>query len=137
MNLWAETPGGKNKKDRYTLLSKQFITILKQYIKTYDPKYWLFEGQMGGQYSASSVQSIFRAAAAKANVGEFATLHTLRHSFATHLLEAGSDLLSIKQQLGHSNISTTTVYLHLRENSRPSPDLLKDMDLTCSHAPDF
>ena len=70
--------GGKNKKDRYTLLSKQFITILNQYIKAYDPKYWLFEGQTGGQYSASSVQHIFRAATAKADVGHFATLHTLR-----------------------------------------------------------
>lgn len=70
--------GGKNKKDRYTLLSKQFITILNQYIKAYAPKYWLFEGQTGGQYSASSVQHIFRAATAKADVGHFATLHTLR-----------------------------------------------------------
>lgn len=108
--------GGKNKKDRYTLLSKQFITILEQYIKTYDPKYWLFEGQLGGQYSASSVQSIFRAAVAKANVGHFATLHTLRHSFATHLLEAGVDIRYIQELLGHSHIDTTVIYTHVAQN---------------------
>lgn len=108
--------GGKNKKDRYTLLSKQFIIILKQYIKTYDPKYWLFEGQLGGQYSASSVQSIFRRAVVKADVGHFATLHTLRHSFATHLLEAGVDLRYIQELLGHSHIDTTVIYTHVAQN---------------------
>lgn len=108
--------GGKNKKDRYTLLSKQFITILNQYIKAYDPKYWLFEGQKGGQYSASSVQHIFRAATAKANVGHFATLHTLRHSFATHLLEAGVDIRYIQELLGHSHIDTTVIYTHVAQN---------------------
>ncbi len=108
--------GGKNKKDRYTLLSKQFITILTQYIKAYDPKYWLFEGQTGGQYSASSVQHIFRAATAKADVGHFATLHTLRHSFATHLLEAGVDIRYIQELLGHSHIDTTVIYTHVAQN---------------------
>ena len=108
--------GGKNKKDRYTLLSKQFMTILEQYIKVYDPKYWLFEGQMGGQYSASSVQSIFRKAAGKANVGHFATLHTLRHSFATHLLEAGVDIRYIQELLGHRNIDTTMIYTHVAQS---------------------
>jgi integrase/recombinase XerD len=107
---------GKNKKDRYTLLSKQFMTTLDQYMKTYGPKYWLFEGQMGGQYSASSVQSIFRAAVAKADVGHFATLHTLRHSFATHLLEAGVDIRYIQELLGHSHIDTTVIYTHVAQN---------------------
>ncbi len=108
--------GGKNKKDRYTLLSQQFIAILEQYIKAYKPNYWLFEGQTGGQYSARSVQNIFRAATAKANVGHFATLHTLRHSFATHLLEAGVDIRYIQELLGHSNIDTTVIYTHVAQN---------------------
>ena len=108
--------GGKNKKDRYTLLAQQFMTILEQYLKVYTPKYWLFEGQLGGAYSASSVQSIFRKAAAKANVGHFATLHTLRHSFATHLLEAGVDIRYIQELLGHSHIDTTMIYTHVAQN---------------------
>jgi len=108
--------GGKNKKDRYTLLSQQFMTILEQYLKTYDPQYWLFEGQMGGAYSASSVQAIFRKAVKRANVGHFATLHTLRHSFATHLLEAGVDIRYIQELLGHHNIDTTVIYTHVAQN---------------------
>lgn len=108
--------GGKNKKDRYTLLSQQFLTILEQYMKAYNPKYWLFEGQTGGAYSASSVQSIFRKAAGKAEVGSFATLHTLRHSFATHLLEQGIDIRYIQELLGHSSIETTVIYTHVAQN---------------------
>lgn len=65
---------GKNKKDRYTLLSQEVISILAYYKNVYKPKYWLFEGQTGGAYSTSSVQQIFRQAVAKAGVGDFATL---------------------------------------------------------------
>jgi len=108
--------GGKNKKDRYTLLSSQFITILEKYVEVYKPKYWFFEGQLGGQYSASSVQSIFRAAVAKAGVGSFATLPTLRHSFATHLLESGVDVRYIQELLGHSHLDTTMIYTHVAQN---------------------
>ena len=108
--------GGKNKKDRYNLLSSQFISILEKYVEVYKPKYWLFEGQLSGQYSASSVQSIFRKATAKAGVGSFATLHTLRHSFATHLLEAGVDVRYIQELLGHSHLDTTMIYTHVAQN---------------------
>ena len=109
--------GGKNKKDRYTLLSRQFISILEQYDKVYAPKYWLFEGQSGGPYSASSVQSIFRKAVKRAGVGAFATLHTLRHSFATHLLEAGVDIRYIQELLGHSRLETTVIYTHVSQRA--------------------
>ncbi|MEL6636526.1 MAG: site-specific integrase [Bacteroidota bacterium] len=109
--------GGKNKKDRYTLLSRQFMTILESYLAAYQPRYWLFEGQMCGPYSASSVQQIFRRATRKAGVGAFATLHTLRHSFATHLLEAGVDIRYIQELLGHSRIETTVIYTHVAQNN--------------------
>lgn len=108
--------GSKNKKDRYTLLSKQVIHTLETYRKAYKPNYWLFEGQSGGQYSASSVQNIFRAATNRAKVGYYATLHTLRHSFATHLLEAGVDIRYIQELLGHSHIDTTVIYTHVARN---------------------
>ena len=107
---------GKNKKDRYTLLSKQLLSILEEYKTIYKPKYWLFEGQTGGQYSESSIQSIFRKAAKKANVGDYATLHTLRHSFATHLLEQGVDIRYIQELLGHSRLETTVIYTHVAQN---------------------
>jgi len=94
--------GSKNKKDRYTMLSKQFLWILEQYYRAYRPKYWLFEGADKGTYSASSVQQIFRRATKRANVRSYATLHTLRHSFAMHLLEQGVDIRYIQELLGHS-----------------------------------
>ncbi len=107
--------GSKNKKDRYTLLSKQFLVVLEQYYRAYRPDYWLFEGADKGPYSASSVQQIFRRATKKANVGSHATLHTLRHSFATHLLEQGVDIRYIQELLGHASIETTVIYTHVAQ----------------------
>ena len=108
--------GSKNKKDRYTLLSNHFLLILEQYIRAYKPAYWLFEGADKGPYSASSVQQIFRRATKKANVGSLATLHTLRHSFATHLLEQGIDIRYIQELLGHASIETTVIYTNVAQN---------------------
>lgn len=108
--------GSKNKKDRYTLLSKQFLLVLEQYYRAYRPKYWLFEGTDKGPYSASSIQQIFRRAAKKAKVGSYASLHTLRHSFATHLLEQGVDIRYIQELLGHASIETTVIYTHVAQN---------------------
>ena len=107
--------GGKNKKDRYTLLSDQFMAILEIYLKAYRPAYWLFEGQHGGAYSPRSVQQVFRRAANRAGVGAFATLHTLRHSFATHLLEQGVDIRYIQELLGHAKVDTTMIYTHVSQ----------------------
>ena len=104
---------GKGKKDRISLLSEKVLLLLREYFKVYQPKEWLFEGQFFGQYSATSVQKVFRQAKAKAGIKKSATVHTLRHSFATHLLERGTDLRYIQALLGHRNPKTTEIYTHI------------------------
>lgn len=105
--------GAKGKKDRITLLSEKFIVLLEAYLREYAPKMWLFEGAGGEQYSASSLQKVFTAALQKSGVTKEATLHTLRHSFATHLLEKGTDLRYIQALLGHNSSKTTEIYTHV------------------------
>lgn len=107
----------KGKKDRYTLLSSHFLELLREYYITYKPKDYLFEGQNGNLYSASSAQSILRKAARRAHITKPITLHTLRHSFATHLLENGTDIRYIQTLLGHSSPKTTMIYTHVSETS--------------------
>ena len=109
---------GKGKKDRYTILPDKLIQLLKSYLKQYKPNYWLFEGQTGGQYSTRSIQQIFRRACEKSGVNPFATVHTLRHSFATHLLERGMDLRYIQHLLGHSTSKTTEIYTHITAKAK-------------------
>lgn len=104
---------GKGKKDRYTLLSPHFLKVLRQYYKKYLPTNWLFEGAQGGQYSGRSVQMIVKNAAKKAGIKKKVSVHTLRHSFATHLLENGTDLRYIQSLLGHESSKTTEVYTHI------------------------
>ncbi len=103
----------KGKKDRYSLLSETLLALLRQYYKIYRPKVWLFEGQYGGQYSAKSIQAIFKRALSLSGVNKHATVHTLRHSFATHLLEHGTDIRYIQELLGHANTKTTLIYTHV------------------------
>ncbi len=103
----------KGKKDRYTLLSKKTLLILRQYFAEYKPKEWLFEGEGGGQYADRSIQNILRAAVQKVGLKKRITVHTLRHSFATHLLEIGTDLRYIQSLLGHSSSKTTEIYTHI------------------------
>lgn len=105
--------GGKGKKDRTTLLSQRLLENLRAYYKAYRPKVWLFEGQTGGQYTVESIRNVFRASKEKAGVKAPATPHTLRHSFATHLLEQGTDLRYIQVLLGHRSSKTTEVYTHI------------------------
>lgn len=105
--------GGKGKKDRITLLSEKCVALLAQYYAKYNPKVWVFEGEKDLQYSASSLQKIFSAALRKARIGKNATLHTLRHSFATHLLESGTDIRYIQVLLGHNSSRTTEIYAHV------------------------
>jgi integrase/recombinase XerD len=105
--------GGKGKNDRCTLLSEKVWELLKKYLEIYKPIDWLFEGQTGGQYSERSVQKIFTEAKIKARVNPDATVHTLRHSFATHLLEKGVDLRYIQELLGHESSKTTEIYTHI------------------------
>jgi site-specific recombinase XerD len=105
--------GSKNKKDRKTVLSPILLKELRSYYRAYKPSYWLFEGQDGGQYSTKSIQNIFRASIQKSGANPWATVHTLRHSFATHLLQNGTNLRMIQVLLGHSSSKTTEIYSHV------------------------
>ena len=105
--------GAKGKKDRKTVLSKVLLDVLRKYYKKYRPAYWLFEGQDGGQYSSSSINKIFRRAVKQSNINPWATPHTLRHSFATHLLQQGTNLRYVQALLGHSSSKTTEIYTHV------------------------
>lgn len=104
---------GKGKKDRYSLLSPKFLEILRNYYSKYKPKEWLFESTTGGQYSARSIQLIMQDAVKKAGIKKKVSVHTLRHSFATHLLENGTDLRYIQSLLGHGSSKTTEIYTHV------------------------
>ena len=106
----------KGKKDRYVNLSPLLLDILRQYIKLYKPapKQYLFEsGLTGTCYPARTVQQIFYNAKEKAGIKKDVGVHSLRHSFATHLLDKGTDIKYIKELLGHFNIKTTERYLHV------------------------
>lgn len=104
----------KGRKDRYTLLSDLSIALLRSYISEYQPVKWLFPGaKVGRHLTEASVQKIVRAARQKAGIPQHATSHTLRHSFATHLLDAGVDLRYIQELLGHSSPKTTEIYTHV------------------------
>jgi integrase/recombinase XerD len=105
--------GGKGRKDRTTILSVALIALLRKYFKEFKPRIWLFEGQNGGKYSKRSVQEIFYSSLKKAKIDKKASVHTLRHSFATHLLEQGEDLRFIQKILGHKNSKTTEIYTHV------------------------
>lgn len=109
--------GAKGKKDRFTILSNKVLLLLRDYYKEYKPKMYLFEGQKGGKYSSESASQLFKRALKKAKINKPATLHTLRHSFATHLLEDGISIAHIQKLLGHNNISTTLIYTHIAKDS--------------------
>lgn len=94
---------GKGKRDRITVLSEKLILMLHTYYEKYHPAYWAFEGEHGEQYSASSLQKVFKAALKRSGVRKTATLHSLRHSFATHLFESGTNIRYIQALLGHSS----------------------------------
>jgi len=100
----------KGKKDRHTVLSPLLLDLLRKYYKVHKPSYWLFEGQDGGQYSATSIQQIYRRAVNQTGSNPWSTPHTLRHSFATHLMQRGVNIRYIQRALGHSSTKTTEVY---------------------------
>jgi len=108
---------GKGKKDRQSVLSQALKGILMKYLANYKPSKYLFEGQKGGKYSASSVQAVMKKAVKNAGIKKHATVHTLRHSFATHLLENGTDIRFIQELLGHKRLETTQIYTHMSKIS--------------------
>lgn len=107
---------GKGCKDRDVPLSPKILELLRNYYKAYKPKDHLFEGASGGRYTESSVRQFLARSVHAARIHKHVTTHMLRHSYATHLLESNIDIRYIKELLGHGNIRTTEVYLHVTAN---------------------
>lgn len=103
----------KGKKDRYAKLSVKFLVVMDEYIAEYHPKEYLFEGADGDDYSSRSIQNMIRDVVAKTKIKKHVTMHTLRHTFATHSLENGVDLRYIQAMLGHESSKTTEIYTHI------------------------
>jgi integrase/recombinase XerD len=116
---------GKGGKDRYVMLSPQLLTILRAYWRLAKPAHWLFPGRDGDQpVSTATLQAACRVAAREAGLDKTVTVHILRHSFATHLLEAGTDIRIIQVLLGHARLMTTAIYTRVATNviaGTPSP----------------
>lgn len=108
---------GKGKKDRYVNLPQSILVQLRSYFVEYKPTVYLFEGQYGGQYSSRSAQQVFKNALLKAKINKTVGIHSLRHSYATHLLEQGTDIRFIQELLGHSDIKTTLLYTEVSDKS--------------------
>jgi len=108
---------GKGRKDRYTLLSPRLLVELRSYWRLYRPKDWLFPSKVypDRPITDDAVQRAFTETVERAGLPERGGIHSLRHSFATHLLEAGVDTLTLQRLLGHSRLATTTTYLHVRQ----------------------
>ena len=111
MCLWIRK--GKGNKDRQIPVSLKLLELLERYYKVYKPTVYLINGQNGLQYSSGSIQKIIKVASQRASIQKHVTPHTLRHSFATHLLENGTDLRCIQSILGHNDIKTTQIYTHV------------------------
>jgi len=108
---------GKGHKDRYVPIPKKMCTLLTNYIEAHKPSYYLFEGAKGGKYSPVSARQILKRSLNKIGIHKPITLHTLRHSHATHLLENGTDIRYIQELLGHNSPKTTMIYTHVSSTS--------------------
>lgn len=122
---------GKGRKDRFTLLSKPLIKKLTEYRELYKPKVWLFERTPGKQFTESIVSKRLKAAAQEAGITKRIYPHLLRHSFATHLIEQGTDLKIVKELMGHNSIRTTEIYVHIADTFKsniksPLDDILEE-----------
>lgn len=116
---------GKGRKDRYVMLSQTLLSELRTYWKAFRPVRWLFEGRTKGQpLSPSTAEKVFTAAAGRAGITKDVSFHSLRHAFATHLLEGGTNIRVIQALLGHQSLTTTQLYTHVARtyvNATTSP----------------
>jgi integrase/recombinase XerD len=130
---------GKGRKDRFVMLSPKLLDLLRCYWKAYRPTHWLFPGDPQDRHMArNTIHTICRQAARTAGLSKPISPHLLRHSFATHLLEAGTDLRTIQILLGHRNLKTTALYIHvstLALRSTLSPLDLLVLDTAAEHTP--
>ena len=106
---------GKGNKDRYTILSQKALEQLRFYYKYFRPSVWLFETSKGVAMSERTIQQVFKNALGKSGITKKVSIHSLRHSFATHLMEQGVSLAIIQQLLGHKSLRTTSIYLHVQQ----------------------
>jgi integrase/recombinase XerD len=116
-NMQVFIEKSKGKKDRFVNLPESILEQLRSYFKECKPVVYLFEGQYGGQYSSRSAQQVFTDALKKAKINKTVGIHGLRHSFATHLMEAGTNVNFIQQLLGQNDIKTTLRYIHVRNKN--------------------
>src|SRR5262245_26505567 len=128
---------GKGAKDRLVPLSRRLLEELRAYWRRYRPRPWLFPGQQPEQpITGSNMQRRFGRLVARVGLSKHCSLHTLRHSYATHLLEAGVDVLNLKTLLGHKSLETTTRYLHVStQRLQQTPSLLDLLVLPRPAAP--
>jgi integrase/recombinase XerD len=114
----------KGKKDRIVPLSSRLRDLLAEYYKQYHPRDYLFEGEYGGRYGERSIEKVLSDAVKRCKILKRVTLHTLRHSYATHQLESGTDIRYIQVLLGHNSLKTTMIYTHISSSkleNLPSP----------------
>jgi len=113
--MMVRIENSKGNRDREVMLSENLLILLREYYKAYKPKKYIFEGQGGGKYTARSAEQVFKKALRNAKINKEASLHTLRHSYATHLIEQGIDIRIVQELLGHKNIKTTQIYTHITD----------------------
>lgn len=132
-NSQIKVLAGKGSRDRFTLLPKQLLPEMEQYYRQYRPKIYLFEGQTPGKpMNERSIQHALRQCMKLGGLEQYKfSAHSLRHSFATHLLDQGNDIHTIKELLGHSKIETTMIYLHLQKKKRAA--LCSPFDFIMTH----
>jgi integrase/recombinase XerD len=111
--MMLHVKGGKSKKDRMVPRAERLLITFREYYRKYKPKEFVFEGEDGAPYSTRSAQIVMAAAKKKAGIHKKGSIHMLRHSYATHLLEAGTDIRYIQVFLGHGSLKTTMIYTHV------------------------
>lgn len=129
-NMLVHVVRGKGGKERYTIVSTHALQALREYYTRYRPQQYLFEGHGHKHYSPRSIGKVVRSAATRAGIIKNVTPHTLRHSFATHLLELNVNLCTIQKLLGHSSIKTTTIYTHV--SNATITNIINPLDIVLS-----